>query len=341
MAQDGLTVAVTGPTGDLGIALVSALERSRRVKKIVGMARRSFDPASQGWKKTEYRQGDVQDKKSVQDAVKGADVVVHLAFAIIGGGSDSEAINVDGSRNVFEAAIEGGAERICYASSVAAYGFHSDNPDWLTEDVPARGSPEMYYSQQKAQVEGVLAQVLLNTARTHAWVFRPCIVAGPRAQMLMEQIPYYQLSDRLPDFVNRALSSMPFLKPVIPDLGVRFQFVHEDDVASAFVAGTLGKGEPGPYNLAAPGTLTMKDLAGALDWYTVPVPDAAVEATAEVLSRLPSLPEAFAWVHTVRKPVLMKTDRAKKLLGWKPEHTAKQTLKQLVAAYRAEERVGR
>jgi UDP-glucose 4-epimerase len=341
MAQDGLTVAVTGPTGDLGIALVSALERSRRVKKIVGMARRSFDPASQGWKKTEYRQGDVQDKKSVQDAVKGADVVVHLAFAIIGGGSDSEAINVDGSRNVFEAAIEGGAERICYASSVAAYGFHSDNPDWLTEDVPARGSPEMYYSQQKAQVEGVLAQLLLNTARTHAWVFRPCIVAGPRAQMLMEQIPYYQLSDRLPDFVNRALSSMPFLKPVIPDLGVRFQFVHEDDVASAFVAGTLGKGEPGPYNLAAPGTLTMKDLAGALDWYTVPVPDAAVEATAEVLSRLPSLPEAFAWVHTVRKPVLMKTDRAKKLLGWKPEHTAKQTLKQLVAAYRAEERVGR
>ena len=341
MANDGLTVAVTGPTGDLGIALVSALERSRRVKKIVGMARRPFDPASQGWKKTEYRQGDVQDKKSVRDAVKGADVVVHLAFAIIGGGTDSEAINVDGSRNVFEAAIDGGAERICYASSVAAYGFHSDNPDWLTEDVPARGSPEMYYSQQKAEVEGILAQLLLKTSRTHAWVFRPCIVAGPRAQTLMEQIPYFQLSDRMPDFVNRALSSMPFLKPVIPDVGARFQFVHEDDVASAFVAGTLGKGEPGPYNLAAPGTLTMKDLADALDWYTVPVPDAAVEATAEILSRLPSLPEAFAWVHTVRKPVLMKTDRAKKQLGWKPEHTAKQTLKQLVDAYRSEDRVGR
>jgi len=340
MATDGLTVAVTGPTGDLGIALVSALERSRRVKKIVGMARRPFDPAGQGWKKTEYRQGDVQDRKSVRDAVKGADVVVHLAFAIIGGGKQSEAINVEGSRNVFEAAIEAGAERLCYASSVAAYGFHSDNPDWLTEDVPARGSPEMYYSQQKAEVEGVLAQLLLKTSRTNAWVFRPCIVAGPRAQMLMEQIPYYQLSDRMPDFVTRALSSMPFLKPVIPDIGARFQFVHEDDVASAFVAGTLGKGEPGPYNLAASGTLTMKDLADALDWYTVPVPDAAVDATAEIMSRLPSLPEAFAWVHTVRKPVLMKTDRAKKELGWKPEHTAKQTLKELVDAYRSEERVG-
>jgi UDP-glucose 4-epimerase len=340
MANDGLTVAVTGPTGDLGIALVSALESSRRVKKIVGMARREFDPASQGWKKTEYRQGDVQDKKSVRDAVKGADVVVHLAFAIIGGGSDSQAINVDGSRNVFEAAIDAGAERLCYASSVAAYGFHSDNPDWLTEDIPARGSPEMYYSQQKAEVEGVLGQLLLKTSRTNAWVFRPCIVAGPRAQMLMEEIPYFQLSEKMPDFVNRALSSMPFLKPVIPDVGAKFQFVHEDDVASAFVAGALGKGEPGPYNLAAPGLLTMKDLADALDWYTVPVPDAAVEATAGIMSRIPSLPEAFAWVHTVRKPVLMKTDRAKKELGWKPEHTAKQTLKELVAAYRSEERVG-
>src|SRR3954467_370038 len=104
-AQNGITVAVTGPTGDLGIALVSGLERSRRVKKIVGMARRPFDPASQGWKKTEYRQGDVQDRASGRDAVKGADVVVPLAFAIIGGGSASHDINVRGSKKGFEGAV--------------------------------------------------------------------------------------------------------------------------------------------------------------------------------------------------------------------------------------------
>src|SRR3954467_382740 len=134
-ADNGLTVAVTGPTGDLGIALVSALERSRRVKKIVGMARRPFDPASQGWKKTEYRQGDVQDKASVRDAVKGAAPARAPAVgapppsAIRGGGGGSHDINVGGSKNVFEAALDAGAERICYASSVAAYGFTQDNPD--------------------------------------------------------------------------------------------------------------------------------------------------------------------------------------------------------------------
>ncbi len=339
MPSDGLTVTVTGPTGDLGIALVSALDRSRRVKRVIGMARRPFDPKSQGWKKVEYRQGDVQDRASVRDAVKGADAVVHLAFAIIGAGSQSHAINVEGSRVVFEEAIAAGAERICYASSVAAYGFHPDNPKWLTEDVPARGTPEHYYSQQKAEVEGVLASLLMKTERTSAYVFRPCIVAGPRAQMLLEQIPYYRLGDALPGAVTRLLSSMPVLKPVIPDIGVPFQFVHEDDVASAFVAGTLGRGAPGPYNLAGNGTLKMADLADELGWYSVPVPDSAAIATAEIVARLPSLPEAFAWIHTMRQPVLMKTDRARKELGWKPKHTSRQTLKQLVAAYRDQERL--
>src|SRR3954463_1364315 len=115
---EGLTVAVTGPTGDLGIAMVSALERSRRVKKIVGMARRPFDPSSQGWKKTEYRQGDVQDRGSVRDAGNGADVATPLAFALLDASDRTRALTVDGSRNVFEAAIDSGAERLCYASSV-------------------------------------------------------------------------------------------------------------------------------------------------------------------------------------------------------------------------------
>src|SRR5438270_6556980 len=290
--QAGLNVAVTGPTGDLGIALVSALERSRRVKRIVGMARRPFDPASRGWRKTEYRQGDVQDRASVRDAVKGADVVVHLAFTVIQASAASHAVNVEGSRNVFEAAVESGAERICYASSVAAYGFHDDNPNWLTEDVPARGTDTMPYSAQKAAVEGILAKALLKTQRTGAWIFRPCIVAGPTANTFMRQLPYFQLGERLPDPVRRFLQGMPVLKPVIPDVGPKFQLVHEDDVASAFVAGVLGRGSPGPYNLAARGPLAMRDVADALGWYSFPMPDAALDAMAEALARMPLLPSA-------------------------------------------------
>jgi nucleoside-diphosphate-sugar epimerase len=337
MPTDGLTVTVTGPTGDLGIALVSALERSRGVKRIVGMARRPFDPKAVGWKKTEYRQGDVQDAASVRDAVKGSDVVVHLAFAILSASDATRAINVDGSRIVFEEAAKAGAERICYASSVAAYGFHGDNPDWLTEDIEPRGTPEHFYSAQKAEVERVLAQALLRRTKTTAYVFRPCIVAGPRAQTLLDEIPYVRLSEAMPDAVVRLLGFMPMLRPVIPDPGTRFQLVHEDDVASAFVAGVLGKGPPGPYNLAGGGTLKTSDLADALGWYSIPIPELAVEATAEVIAKLPMSPPQLAWIHSVRKEVLMKTDRARKELGWKPMYTSKRTLKELVAAHRADE----
>src|SRR3954447_16492415 len=272
MPTEGLTVAVTGPTGDLGVAIVDALERSRRVKRIVGMARRPFDPADLGWKKTEYTQGDVTDADSVRSLVKRADVVVHLAFAILSASDATRDLNIEGSRTVFTEAAKAGAERICYASSVAAYGFHNDNPDWLTEDAEPRGTREHFYSQQKAEVERVLAQTLLKTSRTNGWVFRPCIVAGPKAQTLLEEMPYFRMGDQLPDPVARLLASMPVLKPVLPDPGTPFQLVHEDDVASAFVAGVHGRGEPGPYNLAGNGKLTFSDIADALGWYSVPLP---------------------------------------------------------------------
>ena len=335
MPTTGLTVAVTGPTGDLGLSIVDALERSRAVKSIVGMARRPFDPAERGWKKTEYRRGDVTDAASVDGLVKGADVVVHLAFAILSASDRTRELNVEGSRRVFEASAKAGAERICYASSVAAYGFHDDNPDWLTEDVAPRGSSAHPYSQQKAEVEQVLAEVLMRRRKTVAYAFRPCIVAGPEARTLLQEIPYYRLGEAMPDAVTRLLGSLPALKPVIPDPGTRFQLVHEADVASAFALGVRGVGAPGPYNLAASGTLRISDLADALGWYSIPVPKPLVDATAEVVTRLPLVPDSVSWIHSVKKPVLMKTERAKKGLRWRPKHSSRATLRAMVDAVRA------
>ena len=103
-----LTVAVTGPTGEIGRAVVATLEQSREVSRVRGMARRAFDPAAHGWKKVAYRRGDVLDERAVAAFVKGADVVVHLAFIIMGSASESRKVNLDGSRAVFEAAVSAG-----------------------------------------------------------------------------------------------------------------------------------------------------------------------------------------------------------------------------------------
>jgi UDP-glucose 4-epimerase len=332
-----LTVAVTGPTGEIGKPFLRALDKARGVGTIVGMARRPFDPESMGLsKKVDYRQGDVTQREDVDKLVRGADVVVHLAFIIVAGSEESRQINLAGSRNVFEATAKSRrAKRLVYASSVAAYGFHADNPQPLTEDVPTRGTEAHPYSAMKAEVEGLLHEIV-NGSKTDAYVFRPCIVAGAEARILVEQIPYVQIGERLPSGMRRILDSLPGLRPVLPDPGVPFQLVHHDDVASALVAAVLGRGSAGTFNLAGPGEIRMKDLADALGYYTVPVPEAAITTTAELVSRLPFLPDEATWIEAARVPVLMDTARARKELRWRPSHDALDTLRETVAAKRAE-----
>jgi uncharacterized protein YbjT (DUF2867 family) len=88
----GLTVAITGPTGDIGRALLRELDKAPEVDRIVGMARRPFSPTEMGLEKTEYRQGDILDEESVNGLVEGADVLVHLAFIILGGREETQRI---------------------------------------------------------------------------------------------------------------------------------------------------------------------------------------------------------------------------------------------------------
>jgi UDP-glucose 4-epimerase len=331
--RKALTVAVTGPTGEIGRAVVGALERSSEVGRVLGMARRPFQPAAHGWKKVSYRQGDVLDPAAVAELVADADVVVHLAFLIMGGPRETRAVNLEGSRNLFQAAVSAKVERLVYASSVAAYGFHGDNPQPLTEQTPARGTAAHYYSAQKAEVEAMLQEVLRGSA-TAPYVLRPCIVAGPDAPLLIDSLPYTQISERLPGAVLRLLDGVPILRPVLPDPGVPFQLVHHDDVALATRAAVLGRGAPGIYNLAGPGELTVKDLARELGWYSIPVPELAVDAVAEMIGRLGFLPAQAQWVAAFREPVIMDAAKARRELKWRPRHDALETLRETIAAER-------
>jgi nucleoside-diphosphate-sugar epimerase len=332
-AADGLTVAITGPTGDIGRSVVRALERTPQVTRIIGMARRPFDPAEHGWKRTEYRRGDVLDPSSVADLVAGADVVVHLAFLIFGSHEQTRETNLRGSRNVFEATVAAKARRLVYTSSVAAYGFHRDNPDVLSEEVPTRGTPDFYYSAQKAELEQLLSRVAAGS-ETDAYVFRPCIVAGPDAPTLIEGFTGQKVLGERVRYLWRLVDALPLLAPVLPDTGVPFQLVHHDDVATAVRSAVLGRGSPGTYNLASEDAVTVKEVARLLGWRSLPVPGVAVGALGEVVSRAPLLPAEAGWIDALRKPVLMDTAKARRELRWRPRRDAHQTLEQTVEAAR-------
>ncbi len=333
MSTEPLTVAVTGPTGEIGKTFIRALEQAEGVGEIRGMARRPFDPASFGWQRTRYVQGDILDRAAVDELVAGADVVVHLAFIIFGDAEETQRNNLEGSRNVFAATAAAGARRLVYTSSVAAYGFHTDNPQPLDEDVPARGSESFYYSAQKAELEVAMTEAMAGAA-TATYVFRPSIVGGPDSPALVEHLPYVQASAALPESLLRLIDKLPTPAPFLPDFGVPLQLVHADDVAAALVAGVLGRGEPGVYNLAAPGEITIADIAREMGWRSVELPKVGVDLTAQLLEKLPYTPAGTEWIQTLRVPVLMDTARAREQLGWTPAYDALATLRETIAGAR-------
>lgn len=321
-------MAVTGPTGEIGISAVTALEREPAVDNIIGMARRPFDPSSRGWVKTVYQQGDILDRDAVDALVAQADVVIHLAFIIMGSREESERINLQGTRNVFEATVAAERpRRLVYTSSVAAYGYHSDNPVPLTEDVPPRGSPEHYYSAQKAACEALLAEVTEGSP-LEVFVLRPCIVAGPGATALADAMPWNQL----PAPVRAVTKVAPVLKPVVPDPGFPLQLVHHDDVAEAIALAATAPAPPGAYNLAGDGEVTVSDVVNALGGRPVRVPAMAASAASAALSRVPFVPSMLEWLHVARTSVVMDTTKARTQLGWRPVHSSAETLAALASA---------
>jgi nucleoside-diphosphate-sugar epimerase len=328
-----LKVAVTGPTGEIGKPLMSELEKRAEVGSVVGMARRPFEPAEEGWEKVEYRRGDILDRGSLAALFDGADVAVHLAFAIFGSREETRTINLQGTRNVFETAIKAGVKRLVYASSVAAYGFHPENPQPLGEDVPARGSESFYYSAQKAELEALLDELLPGSG-VEAYVFRPCIVAGPRATMLIEQtVEAVRAGDPLP-LLRRSAERLPLVSPVLPDPGVPIQLVHHDDVARAMAAAICGDGPVGAYNLAGEGEIGVRDVARALGWHWVPVPRPAVNLGTAAARHLTFASPKLEWATALDTAVLMDASKARRDLGWKPRWNADETLSQTVVGAR-------
>ncbi len=319
-----MRVAVTGITGQFGKALARRLERDPSIDEVVGIARRDFDPASEGLHKIVFRQGDVRDP-GLREAFAGCDAVVHLAFIIGGSRGDNaqrRAINIDGSRNVFAAAAEAGARKIVYASSVAAYGAYPDNPDLIPEDHPTRGTPGVAYSLEKAEIEGVLDVFEKEHPQITVTRFRVGTVVGPGfSDMLYEFLP--PGSRRIPMFA----SWFPRVFPN-PIQGGRLlaQIVHEDDVAEAFRLAIVGDA-PGAFNIAGDGVLGARDVATIIRARTVPVPLIGAKQLVDLAYRLRISSVPGDWVRLMQYPILVDTTRAKTQLGWLPEYTSEAALR--------------
>jgi nucleoside-diphosphate-sugar epimerase len=327
-----LTVAVTGPTGTFGYGLMPLLQADERVERVIGIARRPFDPAQEGWTKLTYRQGDVRDRAALGRAFEGADVVVHLAFVVTGTGAGHEtirAINVDGTRNVFAATAGAGVGRFVYASSVAAYGFHPDNPIGMTEEWPVRRAAHLFYAHEKAEIEQLLAEEAALHPELEVYILRPPIVLGPHsvgAKTLLPG-PLEAVGRALAAAARRLPAALPAIVPPLP-----LQFVHEEDVGEALVRCIVGAGPPGAYNIAGDGVLTAVEVARELGLAVLPAPGRPVQAAGRLLAALPFAPPAAEWAEAMSHPAIVDTGKARHELGWRPRYSGLEALRDTLRA---------
>lgn len=327
MPREALTVAVTGPTGTFGAGLLPLLQDSDRVARITGIARRPLDPeAGRRWPKLDYRQGDVRDPAALEEAFAGADVVVHLAFMITGAADRGtiRAINVDGTVNAFRAAAAAGAQRFVYASSLAAYGFHPDNPVPMDETWPVRPASHLFYAQEKAELEHRLQEEAAGHPDLDVYVLRPPAVLGPNAAGGKVPPPLAALGRLAGRGARHVPGRIPFPVPALP-----LQVIHEDDVGTALMACVLADGPPGAYNIAADETLTAGDVARHLRVRPLPAPTRLIGRAAAAVASVPLpgfVPPVAEWAEVLSHPAIMDTAKAKADLGWRPRHSARDTL---------------
>jgi len=300
-----MRIVITGASGNVGTSLLEVLGR-QRVHEVIGLARRPPRSSAVQWVAADIRSADLEQ------AFRGADAVVHLAWAIQPSHDHAalRSVNVDGSRRVFDAVARAGVSNLVYASSVGTYATGPVDRR-VDESWPATGIPRSFYSRHKAEVEAMLDVFQHEHPGVRLVRMRPGLIfkrnAGKEVAGLF-----------VGSFVPRLLAN-PRMIPVVPDPPrLRFQAVHSMDVAEAYRL-ALESDERGAFNIAAEPVLDGPLLARTLHARRVRVPAAVLRGAAWATWKLRLQPTPPGWVDMALGVPLMDCSRARKQLGWEPQ----------------------
>jgi nucleoside-diphosphate-sugar epimerase len=318
-----MRVVVTGATGNVGTAVLRALNADPGVDQVVAVARR---PPIRSLSPAEFVPADVSVDQ-LEPIFAGADAVVHLAWLIQPGRDESvtRAVNLGGSRRVFDAVVAAGVRSLVYASSVGAY---SPGPKdrLVDESWPTGGITSSFYSRHKAEVEHELDRLATEQPRLRIVRLRPGLIFQRSAATEIRRL---FIGPLLPGALLRSS-----LAPITPDVpGLRFQAVHADDVADAYRRAVLSD-VSGPFNVAADPVIGTAELARLLDARPVRIPARIVRAAAAAMFALRLQPAEPGWVDMALGVPLMSVERAGSELGWSPRLSSLQAIEELASGLR-------
>ena len=302
---------VTGGAGFLGINLVRYL--LNRGHRVTSLDIAEFSYPERGFI-TDHK-GDIRDQQAVANAMQGVDLVVHTAAALpLYSKEDILTTDIDGLRNVLQAALEHKVERVVHVSSTAVYGIPDHHP--LLESDALHGVGP--YGEAKVLAEQVCA--VYRAKGMCVPVVRPKSFIGP------ERLGVFAL------FYDWAKDGKGF--PMLGSGKNRYQFLDVEDLCDAiYLCATLDSTIVNDtFNIGAKVFTTMReDYQSVLDCAgfgkkIVPFPAGPAILALRILEAL-HLSPLYKWVYeTAATDSFVSIEKAEQVLGYAPRYSNKDAL---------------
>jgi nucleoside-diphosphate-sugar epimerase len=313
---------VTGGGGYLGSHLARALLARGRSVRIFDLHRLPVCP-----EEAVLFQGDMEDRASAREAVRGAERVFHIAFVqSLSRRPPDEAhrVNLAGMRNFLDAAVAEGVARFVFASTIEIYGTQPPYP--CTEEAP-KDSPVGWYGRDKWECEQLLWQTARDSGLQAAALRMPTICG----------LGFYNHRPLL-STMDRILDGKPMA--VVGDGSTPGDFVLLDDVVDGFLlAGERKEAAGEAFNISARASSTqleilraMIDAAGSRS-RVLRLPRVLARAGLTLgrllgLHELPADQDGYLF-----HPNFYAIDKARRLLGYAPRASAAEAAAALIRAY--------
>ena len=303
---------ITGGSGFLGINLIRYL--LKRGEKVVSLDIAPFDYEDVK-DRVKAIQADIRNKKDVEQAMKGVDVVVHCAAALpLYKEQDIYSTDIDGSKNVIDSAFRNKVKRFIHISSTAVYGIPDHHP--LHEDDQLVGVGP--YGISKIKTEQVCEAYRKKGMCVS--IIRPKTFVGP------ERLGVFAL------LYDWAKDGHNF--PMIGNGNNKYQLLDVEDLCNAIYLCSIKDKElvNDTFNIGAKEYMTMKedyqavlDKAG-LGKKVIGFPAWPVIWVLRILEIF-HLSPLYKWVYeTASKDSFVSIEKAEEKLGFKPKYSNKEAL---------------
>jgi UDP-glucose 4-epimerase len=243
---------VTGGAGFIGSNIVKHLLDEGHMVVVVDNLSSGYHSNLTPFPQVDFIEGDVRDAATVERAMRGVEVVFHLAASVgnkrsIDHPLDDAAINVLGTLNVLEAARHAGTRKVVFSSSAGIFGELKTLP--IREDHPAE--PDSPYGASKLGAEkACLAYSKLYALE--AVCLRYFNVYGMNQR-------YDAYGNVIPIFAQRLLHGEPIT--IFGDGEQTRDFVNVNDVVQANYRAAMARGVSGAFNIASATRVTINELA--------------------------------------------------------------------------------